>query len=163
MPLASPIFCRFFKTIQDPLSEIPCPLGPNVNSWAVLGASTEPTFRVFVTCVGQLGRLGMPLAFPIFCRFFKTIQDPLSEIPCPLGPNVNSWAVLGASTESTFRVFVTCVGQVGRLGMSWALFLSFATCYEINIMPLCSFSIHKYNISALIQARTLLLSKNVHQ
>ena len=120
MPLAFPIFCRFFETIQDPLSEIPCPLGPNVNSWAVLGASTEPTFPVFVTCVGQVGRLGMPLAFPIFCRFFETIQDPLSEIPCPLGPNVNSWAVLGASTEPTFTVFVTCVGQVGRLGMPLA-------------------------------------------
>ena len=120
MPLASPIFCRFFETIHDPLSEIPCPLGPNVNRWAVLGASREPTFSLNVTCVGPVGRLGMPLASPIFCRFFKTIHDPLSEIPCPLGPNVNRWAVLGASTEPTFPVFVTCVGQVGRLGMPLA-------------------------------------------
>ena len=120
MPLASPIFCRFFKTIHDPPSEIPCPLGPNVNRWAALKASTEPTFPVFVTCVGQVGRLGMPLAFPIFCRFVKTIQDPLSETPCPLGPNVNRWADLGASTEPTFPFNVTCVGTMARLGMPLA-------------------------------------------
>ena len=120
MPLASPIFCRFFKTIHDPLSEIHCNLGPNVNRWAVLGVSREPLFSLNVTCVGQVGRLGMPLAFPIFCRFFETIHDPLSEIPCPLGPNVNRWADLGASTEPTFPLFVTCVGQVGRLGMPLA-------------------------------------------
>ena len=94
MPLASSFFCQFFKTIQDPLREIPCPLGPNVNSWAVLGASTEPTFPVFVTYVGQVGRLGMPLAFPIFCRFFETIHAPLSEIPFLLGLNVNIWVQL---------------------------------------------------------------------
>ena len=123
MPMASPIFCRFFKTIQDPLSEIPCPLGPNVNSWAGLGSSTEPTFPVFVTCVGQVVRLGMPLAFPIFCRFFETIHDPVSEIPWPLGPNVNSWAVLGASREPTFPFNVTCVGTMGRLGMPLASFI----------------------------------------
>ena len=117
MPLASPIFCRFFETIHDPLNEIPCPLGPNVNSWAVLVASTEPTFSLNVTCVGQVGRLGMPLASPIFCRFFETIHDPLNEIPCPVGPNVNSWAVLVASTEPTFPFNVTCVGTMGRLGM----------------------------------------------
>ena len=117
MPLASPLFCRFFKTIHDPLSEIPCPLGPNVNSWAVLGASREPTFPFNVTCVGTMGRLGMPLAFPIFCRFFETNHDPLSSIPYPLGPNVNRRAVLKTSTEPTFPVFETCVGQVGRLGM----------------------------------------------
>ena len=70
MPLASSIFCRFFKTIHDPLSEIPCPLGPNVNSWAVLGAAREPTFPFNVTCVGTMGRLGMPLAFPIFLLIF---------------------------------------------------------------------------------------------
>ena len=120
MPLASPIFCGFFKTIQDPLSEIPCHLGPNVNSWAVLGASRKPTFSLNVTCVGQVGRLGMPLAFHIFCRFFESIHDPLSEIPCPLGPNVNRWAVLGASRKPTFSLNVTCVGQVGRLGMPLA-------------------------------------------
>ena len=120
MPLAFPIICRFFETIHDPLSEIPCPLGPNVNRWAALKTSTEPTFPVFVTCVGQVGRLGMPLAFPIFCRFFETIHDPLSEIPCPLGPNVNRWAALKTSTEPTFPVFVTCVGQVGRLSMPLA-------------------------------------------
>ena len=149
MPLASPIFCRFFKTIHDPLSEIPCPLGPNVNSWSVLGASREPTFPFNVTCVGQVGRLGMPLAslifcvhrthisrfrdlcgsggqtghtigFPYFLPIFKTIHDPLSEIPCPLGPNVNSWAVLGASREPTFPFNVTCVGTMGRLGMPLA-------------------------------------------
>ena len=133
-------FCRFFETIYDPLSEIPCPIGPNVNRWAVPGASreptfslnvtcvgqvgrlcmplaSEPTFSINVTCVGQVGRLGMPLAFPIFCRFFETIHDPLSEIPCPLGPNVNSWAALGASREPTFSFNMTCVGTVGRLGM----------------------------------------------
>ena len=120
MPLASPIFCRFFETIHDPLSEIPCPLGPNVNRWAALKTSTEPTFPVFVTCVGQVGRLGMPLAFPIFCQFFETIHDPLSSLPYPLGPNVNRWAALKTSTEPTFPVFVTCVGQVGRLGMPLA-------------------------------------------
>ena len=112
-----PIFCRFFKTIHDPLSSLPYPLGPNVNRWAVLGASSEPTFSLNVTCVGQVGRLGMPLAFPLFCRFFETIHDPLSELPCPLGPNVNSWAALGASREPTFPFNMTCVGTVGRLGM----------------------------------------------
>ena len=120
MPLDSPIFCRFFKTIHDPLSEIPCPLGQNVNSWAVLGASREPTFPFNVTCVGTMGRLGMPLAFPIFCRFFETNHDPLSLLPYPLRPNVNRWAALKTSTEPTFPVFVTCVGQVGRLGMPLA-------------------------------------------
>ena len=117
MPLAFPIFCRFFKTIHDPLSEIPCPLGPNVNSWAVLGASREPTFHFNVTCVGTMGRLGMPLAFPIFCRFFETIHDPLSSLPYPIGPNVNRWAVLVTSREPTFPFNVTCVGIMGRLGM----------------------------------------------
>ena len=120
IPLASPIFCWFFETIHDPLSSLPYPLGPNVNRWAALKTSTETTFPVFVTCVGQVGRLGMPLAFPIFCRFFKTIHDPLSEIPCPLGPNVNSWAVLGASREPTFPFNVTCVGTMGRLGIPFA-------------------------------------------
>ena len=117
MPLAFPIFCRFFETIHDTLGEIPCPLGPNVNRWAALKTSTEPTFPVFVTCVGQVGRLGMPLASPIFCRFFETIHDPLSSLPYPLGPNVNSWAVLGASREPTFPFDMTCVGTIGRLGM----------------------------------------------
>ena len=98
MPLASFIFCRFFKTIQDPLSEIPCHLGPNVNSWAVLGASREPTFPFNVTCVGTMGRLGMPLASLIFCCFFETIHDPLSSLPYPLGPNVNRWAALKMPT-----------------------------------------------------------------
>ena len=120
LPLASFIFCSFFETIHDPLSSLPYPLGPNVNRWAALKTSTEPTFPVFVTCVGQVGRLGMPLAFTIFCRFFKTIHDPLSEIPCLLGPNVNSWAVLGASREPTFPFNVTCVGTMGRLGMPLA-------------------------------------------
>ena len=27
---------------------------------------------------------------------------------------------------------------------SWALHISFGTCYEVNIMHLCSFSIHNY-------------------
>ena len=120
MPLAFPIFCRFFETIHDPLSSLPYPLGPNVNRWAALKTSTEHTFPFFVTCVGQVGRLGMPLASPIFCRFFETIHDPLSEIPCPLGPNVNSWAVLGASREPTFPFNVTCVGTMARLGMPLA-------------------------------------------
>ena len=108
---------------HDPLSSLPYPLGPNVNRWAALKTSTEPTFPVFVTCVGQVGRLGMPLAFSIFGRFFETIHDLLSEKPCPLGPNVNRWAVLGASREPTFSLNVTCVGQVGRLGMPLASFI----------------------------------------
>ena len=28
---------------------------------------------------------------------------------------------------------------------SWALYLSFGTCYEVNVMQLCSFSVHKKN------------------
>ena len=115
-----PYFLPIFETIHDPLSSLPYPLGPNVNRWAVKGAFRERTFSLNVTCVGQVGRMGMPLASPIFCRFFKTIHDPLSEIPCPLGPNVNRWAVLGASREPTFSLNVTCVGQVGRLGMPLA-------------------------------------------
>ena len=113
-------FLLIFETIHDPLSSLPYPLGPNVNRWAALKTSTEPTIPVFVTCVSQVGRLGMPLASHLFCRFFKTIHDPLSEIPCPIGPNVNRWAVLGASREPTFSLNVTCVGQVGRLGMQLA-------------------------------------------
>ena len=97
-----PYFLPIFETIHDPLSSLPYPLGPNVNRWAVPGAFREPTFSLNVTCVGQVGRMGMPLASPIFCRFFKTIHDPLSEIPCHLGPNVNRWAVLGASREPHF-------------------------------------------------------------
>ena len=137
MPLASFIFCWFFETIHDPLSSLPYPLGPNVNRWAALKTSTEPTFPVFVTCVGQVGRLGMPLAFPIFCRFFKTIHDPLSEIPCPLGPNVNSWAVLGASREPTFPFNVTCVGTMRRLGIPLA-FPIFSWFFETIHDPLSS-------------------------
>ena len=135
MPLRSPIFCRFFKTIHDPLNEIPCPLGPNVNSWAVPGAAREPTFPFNVTCVGTMGRLGMPLASFIFCWFFETIHDPLSSLPYPLGPNVNSWAVPGASREPTFSLNVTCVGQVGRLGMPLA-FLIFCWFFETIHDPL---------------------------
>ena len=101
IPLASPIFCGFFETIHDPLSTLPCPLGSNVDRWAALKTSTEPTFPVFVTCVGAVGRLGIPLAFPIFCGFFETIHDPLSAIPSLLGPNDNSWDTLEASTEPT--------------------------------------------------------------
>ena len=112
-----PYFLLIFETIHDPLSSLPYPLGPNVNRCAALKTSTEPIFPVFVTCVGQVCRLAMPLAFPIFCRFFETIHDPLSEIPCNLGRNVNSWAVLGASREPTFPFNMTCVGTVGRLGM----------------------------------------------
>ena len=117
MPLASPIFCRFFKPIHDPLSELPCPVGPNVNSWAILVASRELTFPFNVTCVGTMGRLGMPMDSPIFCWFFETIHDPLSLLPYPLEPNVNRWVALKTSTKPTFPVFVTCVGQVFRLGM----------------------------------------------
>ena len=94
-----------------------------MNSLAVPGGAREPTFPFNVTCVGQVGRLGMSLASPSFGRFFKTIQDPLSEIPWPLGPNVNSWAVLGASREPTFPFNVTCVGTMGRLGMPLASFI----------------------------------------
>ena len=111
------------QTSHDPLSALSCPLGPNVDRWAALKTSTEPTFPVFVTCVCRVGRLGIPLASPIFCQFFETIHDPLSEIPYPLGPNVNRWAVLGASREPTFCLNVTCVGQVGRLGMPLASFI----------------------------------------
>ena len=89
IPLASPIFCWFFETIHDPLSAIPCPLGPNVNSWDALETSREPTFTLNVIFVGPVGRLGIPLAFPIFCRFFDTIYEPLSAIPWTLVPNVN--------------------------------------------------------------------------
>ena len=110
-------FLLLFEIIHDHPSLLPYPLGPNVNRWAVLGASREPTFFLNVTCVGQVGRLGMPLASPIFYRFFENIQDPLNEIPCPLGPNVNSWAVLVASREPTFPFNVTCVGTMGRLFM----------------------------------------------
>ena len=137
MPLDSPTFCWFFETIHEPLSLLPYPLGPNVNRWAALKTSTEPTIPVFVTCVGQVGRLGMPLAFPIFCQFFETIHDPLSEIPCPLGPNVNSWAVLGASREPTFPFNVTCVGTMGRLGMPLASFI-FCWFFETIHDPLSS-------------------------
>ena len=137
MPLAFPIFCRFFETIHDPLSEIPYPVGPNVNRWAVLGASREPIFPFNVTCVGTMGRLGMPLDSTIFCWFFETIHDPLSSLPYPLGPNVNSWAVLGASREPTLSLNVTCVGQVGRLGMPLA-YLIFRWFFETIHDPLSS-------------------------
>ena len=115
-----PYFLPIFETIHDPLSEIPSPLGPNMNSWLIPGASREPTFPFNMTCVGTVGRLGMPLDFPIFCWFFETIHDHLSSLPYPLGPNVNRWAVLGASREPTFSLNVTCVGHVGRLGMPLA-------------------------------------------
>ena len=120
IPLSSPIFCGFFETIHDPLSALQCPLGPNVDRWAALKTSTEPTFPVFVIYVGPLGRLGIPLASPIRCRFFETIHDPLSALPCPLGPNVYRWAALKMSTEPIFPVFVTFVGPVGRLGIPLA-------------------------------------------
>ena len=64
-----PYFLLIFETIHDPLSSLPYPLGPNVNRWAELKTSTEPTFPVFVTCVGQLGRLGKPLASSVFSDF----------------------------------------------------------------------------------------------
>ena len=66
IPLASPIFCGFFETIHDPISALPCPLGPNVDRWAALKTSTEPTFPLNPTCVGPVGRLGIPLASTIF-------------------------------------------------------------------------------------------------
>ena len=143
IPLASPIFCWFFETIHDPLSEIPCPLGPNVHSWDTLGASRELTFPLNATCVGTMGRMSIPLAFPSFADFLDhsrpsqcktlppmgnvrlhlanyshlTIHDPLSALIFPLGPNVDRWAALKTSTEPTFPVFVICVGPVGRLGI----------------------------------------------
>ena len=120
IPLASPNFCGFFEAIHDPLSAIPCPLGSNVNGWDALGASREPTFPLNVTCVGTTGRLGIPLASPMFCGFFEAIHDPLSTLPCPLGPNVNRWATLETSTVPTFPVIVTCVGPLGRLGIPLA-------------------------------------------
>ena len=82
--------------------------------------STEPTFPVFVTCVGPVGRLGIPLASPIFCGFCETIHEPLSALPCPLGPVVDRWAALCASREPTFPLNVTCVGTMGRLGIPLA-------------------------------------------
>ena len=82
--------------------------------------STEPTFRVFVTCVGPVGRMGTPLASPNFCGFCETIHDPLSAIPCPIGVNVDRWAAIGASREPTFHLNVTCVGTKGRLGIPLA-------------------------------------------
>ena len=117
------IFSDFLRPFTTLSVHYPTHYGPNVNRWAALKTSTEPTFPVFVTCVGQVGRMGMPLAFSIFCRFFETIHDPLSEILYPLGPNVNRWAVLGASREPTFSLSVTCVGQVGTLGMPLASFI----------------------------------------
>ena len=95
-PLSSPIFCRIFETIHNPLSAKPCHLDPNVNSQDALG----------LYCVGTMGRLCMPLAC-IFCRLFETIHDPLTALLCPLGPNLNSWDALGASREPTFPVNVT--------------------------------------------------------
>ena len=120
--MAFPFFCGFFEAIHDPPSAIPCPLGPNVNSWDALGASREPTFPLNVTCVCPVGRLGIPLASPIFCGFFEAIHDPLSAIPCPIGPNVNSWDAIGASREPTmsFPLNVTCVGTMDRLGIPLA-------------------------------------------
>ena len=78
-----------------------------VNSWDTLGASRETTFLLNVTCVGTMGRLCIPLASPISFVFFETIHDPLSAIPCRLGPNMKT------STEHTFPAFVICVGPVG--------------------------------------------------
>ena len=61
-------------------------------------------FPVFMICLGPVGRLGMALFSPIpyFLLIFWDINDPLSEITCHLGPNVNSWDALGASREPTF-------------------------------------------------------------
>ena len=116
IPFAFQNFCRFSETIYDSLSALPCPLGPNVNRWVALKASTEPTFPVFMTCVGAVFRMGIPLASPISWGFFETIHDPLSALPCPLRPNVNRYATLKTSTETTFPVFMTCVGPVARMG-----------------------------------------------
>ena len=113
IPLACPIFCGCFVTIHEPFSAMPCPLGPNVDRWAALKTSAEPTFPVFVTCVGPVGRLGIPLASPIFCGCFVTIHEHFSAMPWPLGPNVNSWSSLKTSTEPTFNVFVISVGRLG--------------------------------------------------
>ena len=33
---------------------------------------------------------------------------------------------------------------------SWVLYLSFGTCYEVNMMQLCSFSTHKQNMNTLL-------------
>ena len=106
---ATPILCGFFETIHDTLSAILNPLGPKVNSWDALEASREPTLFLNMTCVGTTSRPGIPLASPIFCRFFGTIHDPLSALPCPLGPNVNRWRALRASRKPKFPVFVNCM------------------------------------------------------
>ena len=75
------LFFLFFETIHDPFSAIFCPLGPNVNRWGHprrlqrthisrfcdLCEHNGQIGHVFVICVGIVGRLGIPLAFPIFC------------------------------------------------------------------------------------------------
>ena len=113
-------FADFLRTFTTLSVHYDAPLGPNVDRLADLKTSTEPTFPLFVTCVGPVGRLGIPLACPIFCGCFETIHDTLSALPCPLGPNVDRWAALKTSAEPTFPVFVTCVGPVGRLGIPLA-------------------------------------------
>ena len=69
---------------------------------------------------GSGGQTGHAIGFPYFLPIFETIHDPLSSLPYPLGQNVNRWAVPGTFRESTFSLNVTCVGQVGRLGMPLA-------------------------------------------
>ena len=60
-------FADFFIPFTTLSLHYPAPLGPNVNIWATLKTSTEHTLPVFVTCVGPVGRLGIPMATPIFC------------------------------------------------------------------------------------------------
>ena len=111
--LACPYCLPIFENIHVTLSAIVNPLAPNVNSWDDLEASREPTLFLNMTRLDTTSRLGIPLASPIFCRFFGTIHDPLSALPCPLGPNVNRWRALGA-------VFVNCVVPVDGLSIPLA-------------------------------------------
>ena len=110
----------FFATIYNPLSALICPVGPNGDRWSTLKTSTENTFPVFVTYVGPVGRMVIPLASPIFCGFFEKIHDPLKAIHSPLWQNVNSWNDLGASRELTFPLSMTCVSTKGRMGIPLA-------------------------------------------
>ena len=125
-------FADFSETIHEPLSALPCPLAVNVNRSEALKTSTEPTFKFFVTCVGPVCRLGIPVASPIFANFWDRSR-PSQCNTLPSSANWNSWDTLGASrehtfplnvnryavlktsTEPTFPVFATCVGPVGIL------------------------------------------------
>ena len=115
-----PYFLLICETNHDPLSSLPYPLGPNVNRWAVPENVHRTHISRFRDLCGPGGQTGHAIGFPYFLPIFETIHDPLSSLPYPLGPNVNRWAALKTSREPTFSLNVTCVGQVGRLGMPLA-------------------------------------------